>query len=111
MREICGTYHKYEALVQNGDYYRLTDPYGDCRGVAWAFVSQDKAECLLCAVLTRLQANPDGVIVKLKGLNPGKRYRAGDKVYTGEALMYGGFLLPLPREEYQSWRFYLKAEE
>ncbi len=111
VRHQIQEYKQHYDLIHEGDYYRLTDPYGDCRGVAWAFVSQDKAECLLCAVLTRLQANPDGVIVKLKGLNPGKRYRAGDKVYTGEALMYGGFLLPLPREEYQSWRFYLKAEE
>lgn len=96
-------------LINNGSFYRLSSPYGECRAVAWAFVSPDKMECLFCAVMTKLQSNPDGVVIKLKGLEPKRKYQMEGKVYTGEMLMYGGILLPLPKEEYQSWRYYLRA--
>ncbi len=111
IRHQVEEYKQYYDLIHNGKYYRLSSPYEDCRATAWAFVSEDKKECLFCAVMTKLQANPDAVIIKLKGLEPKRRYRMGDKVYTGEALMYGGYLLPIPEEEYPSWRVYFRAEE
>lgn len=106
-------YKAHYQLIQRGDYYRLTSPYGKCRAAAWSFVSPDRMECLFCAVITQLQANPDGVIVKLKGLNPQGRYRleGTEEIYSGSALMYGGVLLPIPREEYESYRYYFKEEE
>ena len=53
------------------------------------------------------------MIVKLKGLNPQGRYRleGTEEIYSGSALMYGGVLLPIPREEYESYRYYFKEEE
>ncbi len=102
-------YKEHYNLINRGDYYRLSSPYGKCRAVAWAFVSPDQEECLFCGVMTCLQSNPDGTIIKLKGLNPKKTYQVGEQVYTGEALMYGGILLPVPKEEYQSWRYEIKA--
>lgn len=104
-------YKQYYDLVHRGKYYRLSSPYSECRAVAWSFVSEDKRECLFCAVMTRLQANPDAVIIKLKGLKEKAKYQMEGKIYTGEALMYGGILLPIPKEEYESWRYYLKVVE
>lgn len=104
-------YKGYYDLIHRGKYYRLSSPYGECRATAWAFVSQDKRECLFCAVMTKLQSNPDAVVIRLKGLEAERKYRVEDKVYTGEELMYGGFLLPVPHEEYASWRYYLTAAE
>ena len=101
-------YKSYYDLVHQGDYYRLASPF-EGHAAAWSFVSKDKRECLFCAVSTKLQANPGAVYVKLKGLDPRLRYKMGDTVYTGAALMYGGVLLPIPGEEYQSWRYHLKA--
>ena len=62
-------------------------------------------------MITRLQANPAPLIVKLKGLQKDMRYEVNGKIYSGSALMYGGMLLPVPKEEYESFRYEIKGIE
>lgn len=101
-------YHSYYNLIHEGDYYRLTSPYEDTRANAWQFVSKDKREGLFCAVVTGLQANPAPIIMKIKGLTTKAIYEVEGLEYTGEMLMLGGILLPVPTEEYQSYRYSIK---
>ncbi len=110
VRNQVEEYKRHYDLIHEGDYYRLSSPYGESRAAAWAFVSKDKSECLFCAVVTKLQANPDAVIVKLKGLKEEVDYDLNGQTYSGTELMYGGLLIPIPTEEYQSYRFWLKEK-
>ena len=73
-------YRKYQKLIFEGDYYRLSNPH-NCHGiVAWAFVSKDKQEALVNIVLTDKEANDAQRYVKIRGLD-----RNGEmKVYDME---------------------------
>lgn len=73
--------------------------------MAWEFVSKDRSEALVCGVVTALEANPSPIVVKLRGLDAGKKYAVNGTVYPGSALMAGGILLPVPQEEYWSYRY------
>ena len=53
-------YKKYAELIQNGDYYRLSNPQKDEIG-AWAFVSQDKDEVLVNVVMLKIHGNISGL--------------------------------------------------
>ena len=111
IRSQIEEYKKYDELIHEGDYYRLCGPYGNDRVTAWQFVDKEKKNGLFCAVITRLQANPAPLIVKLKGLQKDMRYEVNGKIYSGSALMYGGMLLPVPKEEYESFRYEIKGIE
>lgn len=108
VRKQIDEYKKYSSLVTDGDYYRLAGPYDNGRITAWEFVSKDKTYGLFCGVITRLQANPEPVIVKLKGLEMDKMYEIQGQKLSGAALMLGGILIPVPTEEYQSYRYEIR---
>lgn len=96
-------YRKYASLIQNGLYYRLTDPFEQEVG-AWEFIREDGSEVLVSTVSLELHGNMPSVYIRLKGLTPGSLYEEQEskKVYGAEALMEAG--LPLPEElgEYRS---------
>lgn len=88
-------YHKYQKLIQSGDYYRISSwsenkPY-DC----WMVVSKDKKEALVTyvQVLARLISNSNTIL--LKGIHPDKEYKLEntEEIYYGEELMNCGFLI------------------
>lgn len=111
VRQQVEEYKKYDHLVHEGDYYRLSGPYGNDRVTCWQFMDKEKKNGLFCAVYTRLQANPAPLIIKLKGLDKKRRYEINGRIYSGAALMYGGLLLPVPENEYQSFRFEIQEKE
>ena len=88
-------YKKYQKLIYDGAYYRLSNPM-ETNGAIWAFVSQDKAEVLVQGVIFRAASNVLKSRVRLLGLEENAYYQIdnSDKKYTGKALMYGGILLP-----------------
>lgn len=106
IREQIKTYKKYESLICQGDYYRLSSPFTD-EFCAWMFVSEDKKKVLLQAVRLGVQGNMATTYVKLKGLHPEGVYLddATGKVYTGAALMEIGIALPCPQAEYEAYSF------
>ena len=94
-------------LVQNGLYYRLSDPEtAPC--CAWAFVSEDGAKAMISAVLQEKHANMPALCVRPRGLTPGAFYRDRDsgRIYPANALMDMGLPLPLDMAQYDSlvWR-------
>ena len=116
----------YETLEQ-GDYYRLTDPASETCTV-WEQVSRDRRRAVVNAVYHYVTANPGRVYVRLKGLDPNKSYRLRlpegqgqewlpkhdravfeeGRTYTGRALMSRGMYIPIYHLEYQSWQIVLE---
>ena len=102
-REIAA-FHEDAPLVQNGRYFRLSDPTREPVG-AWAFVAEDGTRCLLSAVLQTRHGNMLTQYVRLRGLTPGALYRVRETgaVYPANALCDMGLPLPLELGEYDSF--------
>jgi len=99
-----------QALIFQGDYYRLSDPFQNGPFTAWEHVSPDRREALVSVVCGPAQGAPPFLALRLKGLDPGLRYQAGGEgSYPGSALMEAGLPLPLPWGDYQARQFYLTA--
>lgn len=97
-------FKKYYSLIQQGDYYRLTDDGRKSPYVAWEFAAEDGTEALLNVVTLRVRAYAMPYKVRIKGLKPEAVYEVegtGEK-YSGAALMNGGYLLPVIWDDYQS---------
>ena len=56
IREQIRTYKKYETLICQGDYYRLSNPFCE-EYSAWMFVSKDKKQALVNVVRLDVQGN------------------------------------------------------
>lgn len=104
VRRQIARFHELQDLIRAGDYYRLND------GTAWELVSEDRSEVLLSFVLENPTSNPKPNHIRLKGLNPDARYRVAwadfhesgaklphetSRTFTGTALMWGGYTLPI----------------
>ena len=109
IREQIEEYKSYAPIIQNGLYYRLSDPTtGEI--CAWEFVHTDEKEqskVLLNIVMQVIHGNMTVNYVKLQGLEETAVYREekSGKRYTGAALMYGGMPLPIESGEYQAYQY------
>lgn len=112
VKEQILEYKKYAPLVQNGLYYRLTDPFRDEVG-AWEFVSEDLREVLFNAVMLEIHGNMTVNYVRMKGLQAGTCYqdKATGKIYPADALMEMGLPLPVQLGEYHAYQIYLERVE
>ena len=95
-------FFQHRDLVFYGDHYRLTNAMTDDYFTAWQFVAKDGSAALLNVVVVAPKANPYPIHVHLKGLQPEAMYRETEsgKVYSGAALMYGGYTLPILLGDY-----------
>ncbi|WP_274364243.1 alpha-galactosidase [Paenibacillus thermotolerans] len=110
-KEHIAFYKTIRKLVQFGDFYRILSPFeGD--ETAWAVVSKDKNEAFAAYFQTRNEANAPLERLKLKGLDPDKKYRieGTDTSVSGGFLMNVGLKKPGAWGDYFSAVFYLKAE-
>lgn len=108
IREQIRTYKKYEKLICQGDYYRLSNPFEDTCS-AWMFLSEDKKQVLANVVRLDVQGNMATTYVKLKGLKKEAVYmdQFNGKIYAGAALMEVGLPLDFPKTEYEAYQFAL----
>ena len=109
IREQIEEYKKYAPIIQNGLYYRLSNPTTE-EICAWEFVHTDEKEqskVLLNIVMQVIHGNMTVNYVKLQGLEETAVYREekSGKRYTGAALMYGGMPLPIEPGEYQAYQY------
>ena len=109
IREQIAEYKSYAPIIQNGLYYRLSDPTTE-EICAWEFVHTDEKEqskVLLNIVMQVIHGNMTVNYVKLQGLEETAVYRVekSGKRYTGAALMYGGMPLPIEPGEYQAYQY------
>lgn len=108
IRRQIQAYHKYAELIQNGKYYRLTNPFEEEAG-AWEFVSEDQEEVLLGIVMLEMHGNMPPFYVRLQGLDAEAVYlepKTG-KAYSGAALMDAGIPFLANLGEYQAVQIYL----
>ena len=93
VRKQVSQYHAYYDIIQNGDLYRLISPFENETVCAWEYVSADKNEALLTFVVRRCKVNFTS-FVRMKGLDPHKRYREDSgRIYSGDTLMSAGLNL------------------
>lgn len=102
IRKQVKIYKENFQVIQTGDYYRLTSPWENRDVTVWSYVAEDRSRAILSAVYTDLHANPAPVRVHWKGLEADAVYEVEGREYTGAALMYGGYLLPVPGCNYDS---------
>ena len=98
-------FKKYNYIIHNGLYYRISNPMKDDVAV-WEYVSEDKSEALVHGMIFRTAPNSLQIRIRLRGLIPDAVYRleSDGHCYTGLALMNGGILLP------KSWGDYFPVE-
>ena len=106
-------YLKYQSIIHNGLYYRLSEPNSKDWYTAWQFVSEDLKESLLNIVVTKLGPNRLNLNIKLKGLDKNKKYKIQNdkKIYTGDMLMNGGIVLKNPFGDFPAYQLYIKEME
>lgn len=94
VRDQVASYHRYNSLIQHGDFYRLVLPQDNKFYCSWQFVSEDKKETLVTLVTMRRKETPY-LVIKLRGLNEHKLYRHDESgsVYSGGFLMKVGLNL------------------
>jgi len=103
-------YKKHQKLIFSGDYYRLSSPHDESLFTAWEFLSKDKKEALVFAVMQEITIMDENCYVKVKGLDPNALYRINgtDQILSGGALRNIGLLLPHTQPQYSSFLFELK---
>ena len=113
VKEQIKDYKKYQELIYTGDYYRLHTPGKDTEIAAWVFVSQDRSEALLNIVSLDTHGNEPANYVRMRGLDPEKPYlcESTGKIYSGAALMYAGYPVPVVMGEYKTWQVHLTIEK
>ena len=95
-------------LTRTGTFWRLLSPF-DGQVTAWAFVSPDRREVLLCAFRVLSVPNTAPERIRLRGLDPDAVYETEDgRRFDGAALMYQGITLPL-RGDFSSETIVLKS--
>lgn len=97
-------YHRYQPLMQRGDYYRLASwsdrkPY-DC----WEVAEKDGSEALVTFVQVLAEPNMHSRAVFLRGLQEDAEYalEGTEEVYGGDELMYCGYLVPSEQGDFVS---------
>ena len=109
IRDQITEYKNYAPIIQNGLYYRLSDPRKE-EICAWEFVHTDEngqSRVLLNVVMQAIHGNMTVNYIKLQGLEETAVYREekSGKRYSGAALMYGGMPLPVELGEYLAYQY------
>ena len=110
IRRQTAFYKEHYALIQQGDYYRLSDPFRNGPYTAWELVSPDRREALVSVVFGPARAGEPFRALRLKGLDPAADYRVnGGECLPGDVLMEAGWPLPLFQGDYPAVQLYLSA--
>ena len=112
VRAQIQAFHRYEALIRDGEYYRLDETGEEQDRIAWMNVSPDRSEALVSLAAVHVRANGPFPCVRLQGLDPDRVYVQEDtgERFTGAALMHGGLVFPQPAGDYPAVQIHLTAE-
>lgn len=112
IKEQVALFKEIAPLVGKGTYYRLSNPFEDGFG-AWMFVSGDRKNAVVFAVMTTKHGNMTVNYINLHGLKKGEKYRDINTkvVYSAEALMNGGIPLPVEHGVYNSYIYRFEMAE
>ena len=110
IKKQAAFFKEHYDLIQQGDYYRLTDPFQNGAFTAWEQVSPDRREALVSLVTGTVHASAPFHTLRLKGLDSQLTYQVnGQGAYPGDVLMNAGWPLPILLDDYQSLQLYLSA--
>ncbi len=111
VRRQIATYKELAGLIQNGDYYRLSNPFTD-EIAAWEMVSDDKDEALVFAVMLEIHGNMPVSYIKVRGLSADSFYldEMTQKVYSSNMLMESGLPVMAGLGAYQAFYWHLKKQ-
>jgi len=100
-----------EALMLEGDLYRLGSPFTDNLS-GWQHVARDKRAFTVTAVRILSRPNPSHERLRLRGLDAGMLYRDQEsgETFTGAFLMNVGLYFPIVKEDFTSFRRRFRAE-
>ncbi len=93
IREQVAAYHKYNDLVREGRFFRLSEGFGRTNCAAWCWVSDDRQEVLAVAVCKQARPCSQEPFKRLRfaGLDAGKVYTLEDgRSFHGSTLMNTG---------------------
>ena len=107
VRSQIADYHRFARLINNGLYYRLSNPAKD-EIAAWEMFAEDGSEALITAVVLEVHGNMTVNYVRLRGLKKDTFYRDEEsgQVYPANALMQIGLPIPVEMGEYHSYRWH-----
>ncbi len=95
IRRQTDRYRELHWIVREGDYYRVASYQENHLYDCWQMVSKNKSDVLMIFVQVLSEPNRRSYKLKLPGLDPKGQYRlvGTQDVYSGEMLMYGGFVI------------------
>lgn len=110
VRKQCDEYRKYYDVINYGDLYRLISPWKNRTRCAWSYVSEDKKEALVTYVIIKGSIY-DTHYVRLKGLDPNKRYlnEQTGAILFGSTLMNAGICIQEKLRDFDSRVFHFVA--
>ena len=106
-------YHRHYDLIHYGDLYRLICPWDDPYRCAWEFTDEAKTKVHV-TVFIKLAQERRNFFLRLKGLDPDKKYRLEEtgEIYSGALLMNAGLSLwRMPEGDAVSKVYYFEAVE
>ena len=111
LRDQVAFANRTQLLRLYGNLYWLQMPFNG-NDAAWMSVSEDRGEALFTMVRAMARPNAMPPMVRLAGLDAGRRYRVveTDEVYGGDELMRVGLCCPLPYGDAASLVYTLVAE-
>lgn len=97
-------YHKYHALMRNGDYYRIASYSQNDSFDCYEVVAKDQSEALITFVQVLGRPNVHSRRIRIPGLDEKKKYRVETtgEVYCGDTLLHAGLNVPAMWGDFQS---------
>lgn len=111
IKEQVQRHRAMEDMVNEGSYYRLRDPF-TTETASWQLVSADQSRSFVLYAVRLSTANPKSDYLRLRGLDPDRRYRVEPLGITlsGATLMHAGLPLAGERGDFRTCTFDLTAE-
>jgi alpha-galactosidase len=108
--EQVAFYKRHRQLIQFGKFYRLISPFEN-EAAAWMIVSPDQKQALVWHVYTLIRPNAPRERLRLQGLDPARDYKvcSTKEIFGGDFLHNAGLAIPLPKADFQSTLWELKA--
>ena len=109
-RNAVAMVKKLRTVMQQGDYYRLQNPFLSDGDAAWQFT--DGRTVIVCFYRNQAQPNASPRQVKLQGLEEDAVYvdTAHQMTCTGGALMHIGLPVPYAWKDYDSWVYVFEKQ-
>jgi alpha-galactosidase len=109
MQEINEQFKVWQGLINNGDFYRLCNPF-EGQYAAWMFVAPDQSEALVQCFTVLAEHNAWDVRVYPRGLDPDAVFEIEDwgVELHGDTIMNAGLRLQLFGFDFCSRNLYLK---